>query len=307
MKGIMRDYNFYIKFFLIILLFIVLSSCDGITPTSPVINSFTADSTTIDEGESVNLSWSVTDATSVSISQGIGPVALSGSTSVSPAETTTFTLTATNSADSSTATVTITVNAVIVEQTLTIQPGPEEGKDSYVSSLTPAFNYSANEYLSIGQSTFSTLGVQRANYVFESYTLRSFLQFDLNALPSDSVVGSAVLKLYQTAPLETSSFMIGVHQISQDWEESTITWNNQPAYLTASESTVTVPAFVTGWLSWDVTSLVQGWVNGSIANHGIALQKDSMIMEFIHIDCYSSNHAGNSALRPKLVITYYVP
>ena len=302
MKGIFNQYGYYFKFFMMILLLVILSACNGISPTVPVINSFTADSTNIEEGEIVTLSWSVTDAVTVILNPGNLIVALSGSTSVTPTETTTYTLTATKGAESSTASVT-----VIVEKTLTIQPGLTEGKDSYVSSLTPAFNYSSNEYLSIGQTTFSTLAVHRANFVFETHNLITFLQFDLNALPEDSVVVGAVLKLYQTASLDTSSLMIGVHQITQDWEESTITWNNQPVYLVSPESTVTVPAFVAGWLSWDITSVVQGWVNGSIANYGIALQKDSFSTEFVHIDCYSSNHAGSSALRPKLEISYYTP
>lgn len=110
MKGIILNSSYYFKFFIIILSLFFFSSCDGITPTAPIIHSFTADDTTIDEGESVSLSWTVTDATSVTINQGIGSVALSGSTSVSPAETTTYSLTATNSAGSTIATVTVTVN-----------------------------------------------------------------------------------------------------------------------------------------------------------------------------------------------------
>ena len=302
MKGICKKYRYDFKFFIIILLLVFLSACNGMTPTTPIINSFTADSTKIEEGEVVTLSWVVTDASSVIINPAIGSVALSGSTSVTPSETTTYTLTATKGAESSTASVT-----VIVEKILTIQPGPIEGKDSYVSSLTPGFNYGSNDYLAIGQSIFSTLGVYRANFVFESYNLNSFLQFDLNTLPEDSVVVSAVLKLFQTASLDTSGLIIGVHQITQVWEENIITWNNQPDYLTSAESTVTVPIFINGWLSWDITSLVQGWTNGSIANYGIALQKDSMMMEIIYINCYSSDYAGNPTLRPKLEITYYEP
>jgi len=49
----------------------------------PVIENFSADDFT--------LSWSVSNATSASIDQGIGSVALSGTTSVSPDETTTYT------------------------------------------------------------------------------------------------------------------------------------------------------------------------------------------------------------------------
>jgi len=185
MKGICKKYRYDFKFFIIILLLVFLSACNGMTPTTPIINSFTADSTKIEEGEVVTLSWVVTDASSVIINPAIGSVALSGSTSVTPSETTTYTLTATKGAESSTASVT-----VIVEKILTIQPGPIEGKDSYVSSLTPGFNYGSNDYLAIGQSIFSTLGVYRANFVFESYNLNSFLQFDLNTL---AVLDSAPL------------------------------------------------------------------------------------------------------------------
>ena len=91
------------------------------TPSSPIIHSFTADQTSITEGENTTLSWQVTDAATVTIDQGVGSVALSGSTSVYPAVTTTYTLTATNSAGSRTATVTITVSLAIIEQPLVIE------------------------------------------------------------------------------------------------------------------------------------------------------------------------------------------
>lgn len=60
--------------------------------------SFFADPPFIVVGESTTLTWEIEDATSVSIDQGIGPVALSGSLVVSPTETTTYTLTATGGA-----------------------------------------------------------------------------------------------------------------------------------------------------------------------------------------------------------------
>jgi parallel beta-helix repeat protein len=113
MKRILKENkNCYILLFLIILS-AFLTSCGGVTPTGPTISSFTADSTSITEGESVTLSW-VTDATTVSINQGIGTVtAPSGSTTIYPDETTTYTLTATNSAGSTNETITITVNPAI--------------------------------------------------------------------------------------------------------------------------------------------------------------------------------------------------
>ncbi|HVS32034.1 MAG TPA: hypothetical protein VMS98_11325 [Thermoanaerobaculia bacterium] len=71
--------------------------------------SFSASPAAITPGQSSTLSWTVQDATSVSISPGIGPVATSGSRAVTPAATTTYTLTATGPGGTRTATATVTV------------------------------------------------------------------------------------------------------------------------------------------------------------------------------------------------------
>lgn len=71
--------------------------------------SFFAAPPTIVVGSSTTLNWEISDATSVTIDQGIGPVSLNGSTQVSPTETTTYTLTA-NGGPSGTVAASITVN-----------------------------------------------------------------------------------------------------------------------------------------------------------------------------------------------------
>ncbi len=79
-------------------------------PSLPVIASFTASPTSITAGASSTLSWSISGATSASISPG-GGIGASGSASVTPGSTTTYTLTASNAAGSVTRQVTITVAA----------------------------------------------------------------------------------------------------------------------------------------------------------------------------------------------------
>ena len=116
MKGIFKNYRYYLKFLLIIFLFTFLSGCDGVTITDPIIISFSVDVTTISEGDSAILSWEVTEATAVTIDPGIGLVDLIDFISVFPTVTTTYTLTATNSCgqllspSTRTAMVTIAVN-----------------------------------------------------------------------------------------------------------------------------------------------------------------------------------------------------
>jgi hypothetical protein len=79
------------------------------TPTPPSI-SFSASPTSIIQGNSSTLSWSVGGyVTSVSINQGIGGVSSSSSRNVSPTSTTTYTLTATGEGGTTTRQVTVIV------------------------------------------------------------------------------------------------------------------------------------------------------------------------------------------------------
>ncbi len=83
----------------------------NITPTLPLPTAtFTALPPTILSGQSSTLSWTTTNASTVSINQGVGAVALNGSTVVSPFVTMTYTLTASNATGTITRTATITVN-----------------------------------------------------------------------------------------------------------------------------------------------------------------------------------------------------
>ena len=85
-------------------------------PDSPSIDSFGAIPTTITAGGCTTLSWTTTDAVSVSISPAIGgePLSVDGNGSVCPDSTTTYELTADGHSEASpsqaTASVTVTVN-----------------------------------------------------------------------------------------------------------------------------------------------------------------------------------------------------
>lgn len=65
----------------------------------------------IDKGGTSTLSWSSTNATQLSISPEVGPVAPEGSTRVAPAESTTYTITASGPGGSANATASVSVNA----------------------------------------------------------------------------------------------------------------------------------------------------------------------------------------------------
>lgn len=96
-----------------------------VSADEPEIVSFTATPPTIAAGESSVLQWEITNATSVSINQGVGTVSEdSGTITVSPTSTKTYTITATNINGSITETVQVFVATDVPEITsFTADPG----------------------------------------------------------------------------------------------------------------------------------------------------------------------------------------
>jgi len=95
-----------------------------------IIISFEVNPMTIERGESANLSWVVTGATTVAIDNGIGSVALTGHRIIQPTQNTTYILTASNATTTRSATVTINVN----KDNNTINPEKDEFVGTWVNS-----------------------------------------------------------------------------------------------------------------------------------------------------------------------------
>ena len=76
----------------------------------PAISSFTAEPSTIERGQSSTLSWSISNATDMSIDHGIGAVQSRGQRQVFPSATTTYTLTANGPGGADTRSVTVNVS-----------------------------------------------------------------------------------------------------------------------------------------------------------------------------------------------------
>ena len=108
----------YLKIFVYAFLLLTIAACESsetaavTTKNPPTISSFSASPSTIEKGQSSTLSWSITNADTASIDQGIGSIAASATLSVSPTSTTTYTLTAGNKDGDTTSTVTVTVTEV---------------------------------------------------------------------------------------------------------------------------------------------------------------------------------------------------
>ncbi|MBC8273817.1 MAG: hypothetical protein H8E40_02455 [Chloroflexi bacterium] len=275
---------------LLLLLVMFTAGCDltggpitiGTPGQAPAINSFDSSPASISGGEYSTLSWNVSGASTVSIDQGIGNVALSGRRDVMPSATTVYTLTATNAAGrSTTATAQVIVSGA---------PSPSAGlpvvnsftaSPSGITAGSPAtlsWNVSNATSVSInpGVGTFASSGTTIvAPVVTTTYILTAtnaagsttaMTQVTVSGMPSPSA-GLPVV----------SSFMANPNVISAG-SSTTLSWNVSNATLVtidpgvgsvASVGTAPVsPATNTsytltatnaaGWYSITITVLVIG-------------------------------------------------
>ena len=116
----------------------------AVEPVAPTIEEFSADRTTITQGDEVTLTWNTSDADRVELEPG-GPVALSGDTNVSPRATVNYALVASGPGGETRQSVRISVAAPVPDPptaSLTAQPNTIErgGATTLTWSTTNATN-----------------------------------------------------------------------------------------------------------------------------------------------------------------------
>ena len=79
----------------------------------PTVNKFSSSQDTVPAGQSVTLSWDVSNATRITLQPEIGTIAASGTRSVTPSTTTTYKIIASNDAGSTTREISVSVGAAV--------------------------------------------------------------------------------------------------------------------------------------------------------------------------------------------------
>ncbi|MGY5876513.1 MAG: DNRLRE domain-containing protein, partial [Candidatus Thorarchaeota archaeon] len=98
--------------------------------------------------------------------------------------------------------------------------------------------------------------------------VRSWLKFNFSDVPDEVSFVGASLWTYLNIEMTTNDAPFAVHySLDNSWSESTITWNNQPAFSVSSLDVISSPAspemLVNGsWYEWDVTSGVSAAMAG---------------------------------------------
>ena len=134
----------------------------GGTSLPPVITAFAAAQSSISQGASTTLNWTVAGAATATLDNGLGSAAVpSGSRTISPTQTTTYKLTATNSdgmSASSTTTVTVTGSAPSTGQNValgkpTFQSGSATDPNGYMRPSSAAVDGNRDGSYSNGSLT----------------------------------------------------------------------------------------------------------------------------------------------------------
>lgn len=221
-----------------------------------------------------------------------------------------------------TASVTVNPNPI---KTLILQPGPTDGIDTRPATMqncatgVPFANIGNIatpdlQDLAICAWTFNSEGCSTGQY-------RSYLKFaGLSAIPQNATIISVKLSLYGVTTSLSSpqgnSYYPGspynsfgtnecwIKRVTGDWNEATLTWNNQPAATELNR--VAIPASTSQWgynvIDLDVTNMVKEMVNNANSNFGFVLMHQ--IEQYYRSVTFGSSDNDDPAKRPKLVVVY---
>jgi len=183
----------------------------------------------------------------------------------------------------------------------------------------------------VGNSTDTTVNVGSESNFSESpylYTYtwpaghvanRSFIKWDLSAVPPDAAVGNASLWLYfltEQGSGGDNPYRVDVAKVQgSDPDLSSATWQTRDGIygwsggadggasdLAPAESSVAV-GMSHGWISWNVTNMVRDWLADPWTNYGMAIEPD----RDTGVDSnrgFASREHPDPELHPRLVISY---
>ncbi|MFZ4523368.1 MAG: DNRLRE domain-containing protein [Bacteroidales bacterium] len=183
------------------------------------------------------------------------------------------------------------------QTTVTLQPGPVEGIDTYINSAYPDRQWGTNPNMIPSAWTYDgTFGAGR-----------SLIKFTLSQIPPSAQILDARLTLFYDPDAgwgeqygENASYL---EQVTQEWDEMVVTWASQPSVSTSGLIFIPKTTSLTMDLAnIDVTGFVADWVSHPETNYGFMHR----VTDEVIYCCltYSSSDHPTAVRRPKLVVTY---
>lgn len=142
----------------------------------------------------------------------------------------------------------------------------------------------------------------------EDVFCRTYLRFPLDAISVGSTVQSATLYVYVDdfwpgpggAPMSA-------YPVTADWTPEGVVWDDMSNWPALEGAVATTDVSSTeGWYGWDVTLLVQGWLNGT-PNHGLAVAAADLGSAATDWAAARRLTASDPATRPYLEVIFSEP
>ena len=132
--------------------------------------------------------------------------------------------------------------------------------------------------------------------------MRMIIEFNLSTIPSDSVVHSASLSIYQeqSAPANDVNMGLQSQYMKTQWQENLVTWNNAN-YLGGDIIGLGDNTAALGWKTIDVANVVREWISGARTNYGFIVTGDESPGPNRSRTFASRERAG---LEPRMTITF---
>ncbi|MCP4541012.1 MAG: DNRLRE domain-containing protein [Chloroflexi bacterium] len=171
--------------------------------------------------------------------------------------------------------------------------------DTVVIQGAPSSSYGSSSSMLAGYAPSGCLG-------WNGQVTRSLIKFDLTVIPPGTSITNATLYLNLVAACyytgHTQARTVTLYRNANDWSTTT-TWNSRPSHAEASSSaSVAVTSF--GWKPFDVTGIVQQWVNGSHANYGFTVRAPETLGNELAMLEFATLNASGTSYDPYLQITY---
>jgi len=151
----------------------------------------------------------------------------------------------------------------------------ESGSETYNNTNTDTYIRNSAQTTNYG----SEVGL----YIMSNGDWKALVKFDVSQIPSNATVTSATLNLYLNA-VYGSPGNVSFYRLLRNWVENITTWNiydTGASWSTAGTGSGTDyvstavliqdPGVALGVKTFDLTSQVQSWVNGSQSNYGLLL------------------------------------
>ncbi|MER3446976.1 MAG: hypothetical protein C4291_09085 [Candidatus Dadabacteria bacterium] len=168
-------------------------------------------------------------------------------------------------------------------------------KDTYVDQNKPTTQYGSSTTVAAQYGLDTTWG----RWKMVSPTKETLIQFDLSPIPRDAQITAAYLRLYSNYNRSfRKDTATRAYAIMRSWSEST-TWTTQPLRASSYEDSIAVTN-TNQYFEWNITSLVQDWINGAEANYGVMVRSEGGGSLYF-------NSRENSSNKPILYVEYNVP